>query len=336
MPLPRNKASFASAATLAWCAALALLGALTLGSLAVGVSDVSWNTLWSDSEDEMVAQVLMYSRVPRTLALLLAGSSMAVAGLLMQMLARNHFVEPSTVGTEESATFGMMATMLVAPQWPVLAKMGVAAVCALGGSALFLAVLSRIRLRSAWIVPLVGLILAGVLDAMNTFVAYQFDMIQVLRAWHNGDFSAIVDGRYEMLWLSLAVTIVACLAADRFTLAGLGESFATNLGLNYRALVWQGLVVVALVTACVVVTVGSIPFVGLIVPNVVRLVMGDNVRRSVLWVALCGAGLTMACDLIGRLLIAPYEVPVGTVMGVVGSALFLMILLRQRRMARGG
>lgn len=312
-------------------ATVATLAALAMASLAVGVSDVRWDTLWSGSEDDLVAQVLMYSRVPRTLALVLAGSAMAVAGLLMQMLARNHFVEPSTVGTVESATLGMLVCMLWAPDWPMMAKMGVAAVFALAGTGLFIGALSRIRLRSAWIVPLVGLILAGVIEAATTFIAYQHDMIQSLRAWSNGDFSAIVEGRYEMLYLSLVVTVVACFAADRFTVAGLGESFATNLGLNYKALVWQGLIVVAVVTACIVVTVGSIPFVGLIVPNVVRLLVGDNVRRSVLWVASAGAGLTLACDLVGRLVIAPYEIPVGTVMGVVGSALFLAILLHQRK-----
>ena len=306
------------------------LFALALWSLSVGVSDVSWNTLWSDSDDDMVAQVLMYSRVPRTLALILAGSAMAVAGLLMQMLARNHFVEPSTMGTVESATLGMLMCMLLAPDLPVIAKMGVSAVTALAGTALFMAILSRIKLRSAWVVPLVGLILAGVIEAASTFFAYQYDMIQSLRAFSNGDFSVIVEGRYEMLWLSLAVTGLAVLAADRFTVAGLGESFATNLGLNYKRLVLQGLVVVSIVTACIVVTVGSIPFVGLIVPNVVRLIVGDNVRRSVWWVAIAGAALTLICDLFGRLIIAPYEIPVGTVMGVVGSALFLMILLRRR------
>ncbi len=296
----------------------------------MGVSDVSWDTLWSDSDDDMVAQVLMYSRVPRTLALMLAGSAMAVAGLLMQMLARNHFVEPSTMGTVESATLGMLFCMLWAPDLPVFAKMGVSAATAMAGTALFLAVLARIRLRSAWIVPLVGLILAGVIEAGTTFIAYQHDMIQSLRAFSNGDFSVVIEGRYEMLWLSLGMTALACLAADRFTVAGLGESFATNLGMNYKRLVLQGLIVVSVVTACIVVTVGSIPFVGLIIPNVVRLMVGDNVRRSVLWVATAGAALTLVCDLFGRLIIAPYEVPVGTVMGVVGSALFLVILLRRR------
>ncbi len=168
------------------------------------------------------------------------------------------------------------------------------------------------------------------IEAGTIFIAYQHDMIQSLRAFSNGDFSVVIEGRYEMLWLSLGMTALACLAADRFTVAGLGESFATNLGLNYKRLVLQGLIVVSVVTACIVVTVGSIPFVGLIIPNVVRLMVGDNVRRSVLWVATAGAALTLVCDLFGRLIIAPYEVPVGTVMGVVGSALFLVILLRRR------
>lgn len=234
------------------------------------------------------------------------------------------------MGTVESATLGMLFCMLVAPDLPVFAKMGVSAVTAMAGTALFMAILSRIRLRSAWIVPLVGLILAGVIEAATTFWAYQYDMIQSLRAFSNGDFSVVIEGRYEMLWLSLGVTGLAVLAADRFTVAGLGESFATNLGLNYKALVLQGLIVVSVVTACVVVTVGSIPFVGLIVPNLVRLMLGDNVRRSVWWVAIAGAALTMLCDLFGRLIIAPYEIPVGTVMGVVGSGLFLAILLRRR------
>lgn len=335
MRFPSNKTP-AGRQAFAWTGALVALFALALWSLSVGVSDVSWNTLWSDSDDDMVAQVLLYSRVPRTLALILAGSAMAVAGLLMQMLARNHFVEPSTMGTVESATFGMLMCMLFAPDLPVLAKMGVSATTAMAGTALFMAILSRIKLRSAWIVPLVGLILAGVIEAATTFFAYQHDMIQSLRAFSNGDFSVIVEGRYEMLWLSLGVTALAVLAADRFTVAGLGESFATNLGLNYKALVLQGLIVVSIVTACIVVTVGAIPFVGLIVPNVVRLVLGDNVRRSVWWVAIAGAALTLVCDLLGRLIIAPYEIPVGTVMGVVGSAIFLVILLRRRPRPAGG
>lgn len=319
-------------------AALALLGVLAFVSLLVGVSDVSVTTimqLFSQSEDDLAAQVLVASRVPRTLALLLAGSSMAVAGLLMQMLARNHYVEPATMGTAESAGMGMLVAVLVWPDMPIVAKMGFAAFFALMGTALFLAVLSRVRLRSALIVPLVGLVLSGVIEAATTFLAYRFDLMQSVRAWLMADFSAIVQGRYELLWLSLGITVMAMFAADRFTVAGMGQDFATNLGLNYKRLVAQGVAVVAVVTASVIVTVGIIPFVGLIVPNLMRLVLGDNVRKSVLWVAWAGALMSLICDLIGRMVIAPYEIPIGTVMGVIGSAMFLTLLLTRRKRIGG-
>ncbi len=318
--------------------AVAALAVLAFISLLVGVSDVSVATivrLFSHNEDDLATQVLVASRVPRTLALLLAGSAMAVAGLLMQMLARNHYVEPSTMGTAESAGMGMLVGVLLWPDMPIFAKMGLAAVFALAGTALFLAVLSRIRLRAALIVPLVGLVLSGVIESATTFIAYRFDLMQTARSWMTADFSAIVQGRYELLWLSLAVTAIAMVAADRFTVAGMGQDFATNLGLNYKRLVAQGVAVVSVVTASVIVTVGIIPFVGLIVPNLVRLVVGDNVRKSVLWVAWAGALMALACDLIGRLVIAPYEVPIGTVMGVIGSAMFLALLLARRRRMGG-
>ncbi|MFE1570543.1 ABC transporter permease [Comamonas odontotermitis] len=318
--------------------AVAALAVLAFISLLVGVSDVSVATivrLFSHNEDDLATQVLVASRVPRTLALLLAGSAMAVAGLLMQMLARNHYVEPSTMGTAESAGMGMLVGVLLWPDMPVFAKMGLAAVFALAGTALFLAVLSRIRLRAALIVPLVGLVLSGVIESATTFIAYRFDLMQTARSWMTADFSAIVQGRYELLWLSLVVTVVAMVAADRFTVAGMGQDFATNLGLNYKRLVAQGVAVVSVVTASVIVTVGIIPFVGLIVPNLVRLVVGDNVRKSVLWVAWAGALMALVCDLIGRLVIAPYEVPIGTVMGVIGSAMFLALLLARRKRMGG-
>lgn len=318
--------------------AIALLALLAFVSLLVGVSDVSVTTLlrlFSHNDDDLATQVLVASRVPRTLALLLAGSAMAVAGLLMQMLARNHYVEPTTMGTAESAGMGMLIGILWWPDMPVFGKMGLAAVFALAGTALFLTVLRRIRLRSALIVPLVGLVLSGVIESATTFIAYRFDLMQAARSWMTADFSAIVQGRYEMLWLSLGITLLAMLAADRFTVAGMGQEFATNLGLNYKRLVAQGVLVVAVVTASVIVTVGIIPFVGLIVPNLVRLVVGDNVRKSVLWVAWAGALMALACDLIGRVVIAPYEIPIGTVMGVLGSAMFLALLLSRRKRMGG-
>ncbi|MEM8587265.1 MAG: ABC transporter permease [Pseudomonadota bacterium] len=311
-------------------AASAAVAALACVSLLTGVSDVSVSALLAGELSDRVWTVLMVSRVPRTLALILAGASMAVAGLIMQMLARNRFAEPSTVGTVESASLGLLTVTLLAPAAPVFGKMLVAAVFALAGTGLFLVILSRLPLRSALIVPLVGLMLGGVIDAITTFFAYRFDLLQSLAAWTTGDFSGVIQGRYELLWIAFALTVIACLVADRFTIAGMGRDLAVNLGLAYWRIVTLGLVVVALVTATVVVSVGVIPFLGLIVPNIVSLIMGDNLRRSIPWVALSGAGLVLACDIVGRTIRAPYEIPIGTVVGVVGSAIFLYLLLRQR------
>ncbi|WP_374205030.1 ABC transporter permease, partial [Actinotalea sp. C106] len=313
--------------------AAAVVLALSVVSLFVGVSEVTPRTLWtaltSPDDDGRAAMVLVVSRLPRTLAVLLAGAAMAIAGMLMQMLVRNRFVEPSTAGTVESAALGILAVTVLAPGMPLIGKMGVSALFALVGTALFLRILRAIPLRSVLVVPLVGLMLGGVISAVTTFVAYRLDLLQTLGAWMTGDFSGVLRGRYELLWLTLVLTVVAYVAADRFTVAGLGEAFTTNLGLSYRAVMNLGLVIVSLVSAVVVVTVGAIPFLGLIVPNVVSLMLGDNMRRTAPWVAVLGAGFVLVCDLLGRVVRYPYEVPVGVVVGVVGSVVFLYLLLRR-------
>lgn len=310
--------------------ALLLLAVMIVASVLTGVSPVSLGALWRGEDAGDSALVIAASRIPRTLALLLAGAGLAISGTIMQMLARNRFVEPSTAGTADSAGLGMLVVLLVAPDMGVFGKMLVAGAFALAGTALFLAILERVPLRSVLMVPLVGIMLGGVIGAVTTFLAYRFDLLQSLGAWSTGDFSMVLRGRYELLWIALVLTVVAYMAAARFTLAGLGEEVARTVGLNYRAVLMLGLIIVALVTASVTVTVGTVPFLGLIVPNLVSMAMGDNLRRTLPWIAFSGAALMLACDLIGRLVIFPYEIPIGTVMGVIGSGFFLYLLLGRR------
>ncbi|GEO12442.1 ABC transporter permease [Microvirga aerophila] len=310
--------------------ALFVVMILALVSLLIGAGDLSLASLLSSWPGENAMQVLLVSRIPRTVAIVLSGTGMAVAGMIMQMLTQNRFVEPSTAGTVESASLGLLVVTLVAPGVPPLVKMLVASAFALAGTALFLRILRLIPLRSALTVPLVGIMLGGIVSAVTTFFAYRFDLLQSLNAWTTGDFSGVLRGRYELLWVAFGLTVLAYLAADRLTLAGMGRDVATNLGLRYRSVVSLGLVIVSMVTAAVVATVGMMPFLGLIVPNVVSMMMGDNMRRSLPWIALLGAGLVLTCDIVGRVIYAPYEIPIGTVMGVVGSALFLALLLKGR------
>lgn len=314
---------------------LAFAATLLLGlmSLFVGVSDVSLPGLFSGGEDGRALEVFLISRIPRTLALMLAGASMAIAGLVMQMVVRNRFVEPGTTGTSESAALGFLVVTILAPGWPLMAKMGVSALFALGGTALFLRILKAVPLRDVLLVPLIGIMLGGVVGALTAFIAYRANLMASLLAWNMGDFSGVLRGRYELLWLGLVCGVLAYIAADRFTVAGMGKDFTTNLGLDYQKVMVLGLVIVSVVSAVVLVSVGSIPFLGLIVPNLVSLMIGDNMRRTVPWVAVGGAGFVLACDLVGRLIRFPYEIPIAVVMGVVGSLVFLYLLLRTPRHA---
>ncbi|MDX5359070.1 MAG: iron chelate uptake ABC transporter family permease subunit [Rhodobacterales bacterium] len=306
-----------------------LVGGLAIVSLFLGVSEVTPAALLDPARASEAWSVLAVSRVPRTVALLLAGAGLSVAGLLLQMLVRNRFVEPATVGTTESATLGMLLVLLLAPGLSVPGRMLVTAGFAMAGTGLFLLVLRAVPLRSVLMVPLIGILLSGVIGAVTTFIAWRTDMLQPLGAWTQGDFSVVLRGRYELLWIVGALVVIAALAADRFTVAGLGRDFATGLGLNHRRVMVLGLTLVSVVSAAVLVTVGTIPFLGLIVPNIAALWVGDNMRRALPLSVLGGMALVLACDIFGRWILHPYELPIGATMGVIGSMIFLTLLLRR-------
>lgn len=308
--------------------ATASLAGLVIASLATGSSNVSFLELFKGQEN---GDLLFVSRLPRTLAALLAGSSLAVAGVIMQMLVRNRFVEPATTGTGECAALGLLVMTVAMPSASIFLKMAVSSAAAFGGSMVFLAIVQRLPPTQPLLVPLTGIIYGGIIGAVTTFLAYEYDLLQYLTVWMSGEFSGVLQGRYELLWGSGLVAIVAFLYADQLTVAGLGRDAAIGLGLNYRMILIGGLCVVAIITSFTVITVGMIPFVGLVVPNIVSRFKGDNARATLPLVALIGGALVLASDLIGRLIRYPYEIPASTVFGVVGTAIFLWLLFARPR-----
>ncbi|MBN3342367.1 MULTISPECIES: ABC transporter permease [Pectobacterium] len=307
---------------------LVFLACMIVVSLFVGAGQLNMQAVWNDPE---MRDIFFISRVPRTLALLLAGSAMSVAGLIMQLLTQNRFVEPSLAGTTQSASLGLLVVMIAVPSATIFTKMVVASLFALAGTFLFMMLLQRIVLKSALVVPLVGIMLGAVISSITTFGAMYFDLLQALGSWESGDFSGVLQGRYELLWLVGALTLVACWIADRFTVAGMGREFSVNVGLNYRQVMMMGLSIIAIVSGVVVVVVGSLPFIGLIVPNLISMMMGDNVRKTIPWVCLLGGGLVLCCDIISRVIRYPFEIPVSVILGVIGAAVFLLLLLSQKR-----
>ncbi|MDN6353274.1 MAG: iron chelate uptake ABC transporter family permease subunit [Corynebacterium sp.] len=274
------------------------------------------------------------TRIPRTIALALAGAAMAMCGLVMQLLTQNKFVEPTTTGTTEWAGLGLILTMVMIPGASLFTRMVGAIIFALAGTIVFFLFLQRVTLKSSLIVPIVGIMLGAVVGSVSTYVALQTEMLQQLGIWFAGSFTGIVRGRYELLFIVLVVLILIFIVADRFTVAGLGKDIATSVGLNYRQVLFVGIMMIAVVTGVVTVVVGNLPFLGLIVPNIVSMFRGDNLRSNLPWVAMLGMWILIICDIIARTVIMPFEVPVSLILGILGAIVFVMLLVRSRRYAR--
>lgn len=304
---------------------------LSILSLFVGVQDLSAMDLFHLTKEE--SQTLFFSRFPRLLSIIMAGMSLSICGLIMQQITRNKFVSPTTAGTMDWARLGILISLLVFASASPLLKMSIAFIFSLAGNLLFMRILDRIKFNDTIYIPLVGLMLGSIVSSLATFIAYKYDLIQNLSSWLQGDFSLVVKGRYELLYLSIPLLIIAYLYADKFTVAGMGESFSINLGVKYKQIVNIGLVIVSLITSITILTVGMLPFLGLIIPNIVSIYRGDHLRKSLPHTALLGAVFVLACDILGRVIIFPYEISIGLMVGVIGSAIFLFMLIRRGRYA---
>ncbi|KGE70962.1 iron chelate uptake ABC transporter family permease subunit [Spirochaeta lutea] len=274
--------------------------------------------------------ILVYSRLPRLLALVLSGAGVSLAGLVMQKISRNPFASGETAGTMDFAALGYVLALGVFRAESVMARLSLAFIGAMIGTSIFFLLLRRLGRNSVLHVPLLGIMLGFLVNGLTQILAYRFDLLQGLSSWMFADFSLVIAGRYEFLFLVVPVVAGTWIMGHHLTIAGLGEDMATNLGSNFRLTRNLGLVVVSIMSALVVVIAGRIPFLGLIVPNLILRGVSDNVRAVLPLTALSGAVLLLISDISGRLIIQPYEIPVGLTMGVVGGGVFLVMLSRWR------
>ena len=302
---------------------------LAVASVFIGVGNVSFTGLLAGRNEDWL--LLTNSRLPRLISIVIAGASLSISGLILQCLSRNRFVSPTTAGLEDSARFGVLLALILLPASTGWLQTSFAAFTTFLGAMCFMAILNTLKHRDTVFVPLVGMMFGNIINSITVFFALQFDLLQNINAWLQGDFSSVLSGRYETLFVSIPALLLAYVFAQRFVLAGMGEDFAVNLGVNYKRTMALGLVLVSIVTAVVIVTVGTIPFLGLIVPNLVALYLGDNLKLTLPHTAVVGALLVLVCDLTGRLVIYPYEVSVSLIMGIIGSAVFLSMLLKRYR-----
>ncbi|OTN88991.1 iron compound ABC transporter permease [Enterococcus sp. 7E2_DIV0204] len=305
-----------------------LLLLLIVASIFVGVKDISLTQLFQwDSQQQLV---LLTTRVPRTISLVIAGSTISISGLIMQHLTQNKFVSPSTAGTMDSARLGILVVMIFFPSAPLLFRSFIAFLFAFVGTLIFIYLTRFLPAKNQVMIPLIGVMFGNIIGSVATFFAYQFQLVQNMSSWLQGNFSTVMKGNYELLYLTIPLLIITYFFAYRFTVVGMGEDMATNLGLNYQRIQLFGLGIVALSSAVVLIMVGNIPFLGVIVPNLVSMRYGDHMKNTLAITAVGGSIFLLACDVLARVVIAPYEVPVSVVVGVLGSFIFIALLMRRK------
>lgn len=310
---------------------LLILICLSVASISIGVENFSITSLLKGESNDITLVVI--SRIPRLMSIIITGAGLAIAGQIMQALTKNKFVSPSTAGTMEWCKLGIMLAITVFANAGSVVQTLVAFIISLIGTLFFMFILNRIKVKDSAMVPLIGIMLGGIVSAFTSFVAFRLDIIQNINSWLSGSFSLITQGKYEMLYIGLPFLVLGYIYADKFTISGMGEDFAKGLGINHKTVVFIGLGIIAMITSSVVVTVGSIPFIGLVIPNIVSMFKGDNLKGSIMLTAIVGSVFVLVCDIIGRIVIFPYEISVSLIISVIGSAVFLTMLLRRNKNA---
>ncbi|EAI3388129.1 ABC transporter permease [Campylobacter jejuni] len=310
---------------------LILLVIFGILSLFIGVIRINLDDIFSLSATQL--EIILLTRIPRLIAILLTGMSLSICGLIMQQLTQNKFVSPTTAGTMDCAKFGILISLIFFAGASFFTQALIASIFALLGSFIFIQILRKIKLKDVIFVPLIGLMFGGIINAITTFFAYALNYIQNIQGWLQGSMANVMQGNYELLYISLPLFILAYFLAHKITIAGMGEDLALNLGVSYNTILFLGLIIVSIITSVVIVSVGVIPFLGLIIPNLVAIYRGDNLKKNLIYIALCGALFLLICDIISRLVIFPFEMPLSITAGVLGSLIFIFLLLKRKTYA---
>lgn len=298
----------------------------------VGVSSVTIKGLIS--LDKEMWFLIETSRLPRTITIILTAIGLSISGLILQTITNNKFVSPDIVGVTDSAKLGLIIGVLMFGSFSMQFRLLFAFLFAVIGSLGFIFILKKIKFKNDVYVPLVGLMFGAVIQAVVTFIAYQFNLTQVADTIGIGSFTTKIQGNYELLYVIIIPIVMGFIYMVQFNIIGLGEDFSKNLGINYKKVMAIGLVIVALIVAAIFVVVGNIPFVGLVVPNLVSLYYGDNTKKTSFDVALFGSVFVLGADIISRVIIHPYEIPVSVTMGITGSIIFLFLIYRRALYAK--
>lgn len=308
-------------------AAIALVVSLGFGSADISLGKI-WHTLWASELKETEEFVIWNIRFPRNVVAALVGANLAVAGAILQAVMKNPLADPQIVGVSSGAGLAGVIILILFPAWEYIVPL-VAFVGALGAALMVYALAWKQGIRPTRII-LAGVAVSAFLGSMiSALLVFYGDRVQGALLWMVGGLAARSWPQvYVLLPYTIGGLIFAFLGAQRLTILSLGDETAKGLGLPVEQTRFTMTAVAALLAASAVSVAGLIGFVGLIIPHIVRILIGNDYRFLLPGSAFLGAAVLVVSDTIGRVILNPVEIPVGIIMAFFGAPFFLYILRR--------
>lgn len=312
-----------------------LIVVVTIMSISMGTKSIALETILDAfiryDKENVDHQIIWSGRVPRALAVLFVGAFLATAGAIMQGVTRNFLASPSIMGiTDGSAFFITMAFVFL----PGISSFNLVLLSMLGslfGGALVFGFASIIKNGLSPVrLAIIGTVIGTFISSIGTAIAMYHQISQTITMWYNSKVHMV---EMELIYLCVPIGMIGLLLAISLaravTITALGEDVAVGLGQNTRIVKVLSMLAVAILTGTAVALVGKVAFVGLVVPHIVRMLVGVDYRVIIPCSAVMGAFFLAGCDLVNRYINFPFETPIGVVTALIGVPFFLYLIRRK-------
>jgi iron complex transport system permease protein len=300
---------------------------VSFGTKAIQFSEII-DAIFRFDESNANHQIILSGRIPRAIAVLLVGAFLAAAGAIMQGITRNFLASPSIMGVTDGSAFFITMAFVFLPGISSFKLVLISMLGSLFGGALVFGFASVIKNGLSPVrLAIIGTVIGTFLSSFGTAIAMYHQISQTITMWYNSKVHMV---NMDLVLLCAPIGLVGLLLAialsGAVTITALGEDVAVSLGQKTRVVKVLSMLSVAILTGTAVALVGKIAFVGLVVPHIIRMLMGVDYRMIIPCSAVFGAFFLSVCDLMSRYVNFPFETPIGVVTAIIGVPFFLYLI----------
>ncbi|WP_275373301.1 FecCD family ABC transporter permease [Clostridium tertium] len=290
--------------------------------------EVVFDAIFNFDESNIDHIIIRNNRLPRSIAVLVVGGFLAVAGSIMQGITRNYLASPSLMGVNDGSAFLITIAMVFYPGLSNGSLILVSIIGSVIGAVLVLGIGSSIKNGLSPVrLAIIGTIVGSFLSSLGSAIAMYFQVSQSISSWYNTKVHTVNSDLLKIIIpIGVIGIIVAIIIAKDITISSLGEDIAISLGQRTNIVKYLSVGAVVLLTATSVALVGKIAFVGLVIPNITRMIVGHDYKYIIPYSLIGGAFFLGLCDLLSRYIAFPFETPIGTVTAIIGVPFFLYMI----------